>query len=722
CTDWKTESSSIKQLFHSVKALRLNAHQINTYLQEYFQHSSDFPIQTYYQLKSVLDTAESELNTLLSESVRDSESPLMEEKLRNLRDKYTFYIDKVGGTAEGVWAQFDVMSMCIGVLTLFLALSVNVYFIKISFWWKKDIPATVLVVFLVSLVYLAFAVFQSFFIGESYSAMMVFLMGSCLIFGVLLLIYNFKSKNPLILNAKEEHYLGIESLEFVFAVFITFFTFVTYFSNSFVVNEDSITLYLLQSLSWILSFFTLKHVFRLSDTPVDPKTKKQKPPRHFDIMRVLTHPALVLIFLTLAWSLFLRLSAVFRVCREEQHQCEASIFLQPLGNLNSQEGVKNVRYFFTLVCLVVMVLVIRQVMKHFGNLNGFRPPVLGVTYLLPLSALFCSLHWALQGLPQKSLDSLPPWQQVLLPRVVYILVALFLLLLIYDPLCIFVVLRSKQLVMEDDKQLIPNIYHQLKQNLEEKEDKPPLVYGLATSFTAATVAMVTVGLVLLGLLLGDGLMPSLLLVIFSVYCLLEIIAIRETINLPVSLWTSLVFLCVLASVFFYATGHQATIPTIRWESAFIGLHGDFTNNILPAILIHLNTFSSHVLAAVICPLILFWPKTGGLLTRWVIGVNRKDNPDWIGDFCFHDNKENFRMQIFRIYSYVFLYQGFKICGSVLAAFLHRRHLMVWKIFAPRFVFEAMTSFTVYALSIVIFIFLLRVDSALTKWMKNFTKK
>jgi phosphatidylinositol glycan class O len=177
-----------------------------------------------------------------------------------------------------------------------------------------------------------------------------------------------------------------------------------------------------------------------------------------------------------------------------------------------------------------MVFLLRQVMKHFGNLNGSSLPVLAMSYLLPASALFCALHWALQGLPQKSLDNLPLWQQVFLPRAVYILVAVFLLLILYDPLCIFVVLRSRKLVVENDKQLIPNIYHQLKENMEEKEEKPPLVYGLATSFTAAIVAMVTVTIVLLGLLLGDGLMPSLLLVILSVFFCLEVIAIKDTLS------------------------------------------------------------------------------------------------------------------------------------------------------------------------------------------------
>lgn len=514
-----------------MKALRLNAHQINTYLQEYFQYSSDFPIQTYYQLKSVLDNAETELNQFLTVLVQDGENSVMKENLEKLRDKYIYYIDEVRKTAEGVWAKFDIMSMTIGVLTLILALSVNVYFIRISFWWKRDVPSTMVVVFLVFLVYLAFAVFQSFFIGESNSALMVLLMGTCLLFGTLLLTLNFKPNNPLILNEKEPSFPRFDSAEYFLAVFVTALIFVIFFSNSFVVYEDSISLYLLQSLSWCLSFSVIRHILRQFEIATDPKTKKQKAPRNFDIMRVLTHPTLVLIFLTLAWSLFLRLSSAFRVCREEQHQCEASIFLPPLGNLNDQESVKNGRYFFSLICIALMVFLLRQVTRHFGNLNGSSAPVLGVKYLPPLAAVCSALHWALQGLPQKSLDSLPPWQQVFLPRAVYVLVALLVMLIIYDPLCIYVVLRSKRLLVDNNQQLIPNLYHQLKENMAEKEEgKPPLVYGLATSFTAATIAMVTVGVLFLGLLLGDGLMPSLVLVILSVYCFLEILAIRETLS------------------------------------------------------------------------------------------------------------------------------------------------------------------------------------------------
>lgn len=84
---------------------------------------------------------------------------MMKENLEKFRDKYIYYIDEVRKTVEGVWVKFDIMFMIIGVFILILVLSVNVYFIGISFWWKRDVFFIMVVVFLVFLVYLVFVVF-----------------------------------------------------------------------------------------------------------------------------------------------------------------------------------------------------------------------------------------------------------------------------------------------------------------------------------------------------------------------------------------------------------------------------------------------------------------------------------------------------------------------------------------------------------------------------------
>ena len=52
---------------------------------------------------------------------------------------------------------------------------------------------------------------------------------------------------------------------------------------------------------------------------------------------------------------------------------------------------------------------------------------------------------------------------------------------------------------------------------------------------------------------------------------------------------------------------------------------------------------------------------------------------------------------------------------MLAAAIHRRHLMVWKIFAPRFIFEGVSFIVTSVMLMLAFWFVLRVDNALRNW-------
>ena len=43
---------------------------------------------------------------------------------------------------------------------------------------------------------------------------------------------------------------------------------------------------------------------------------------------------------------------------------------------------------------------------------------------------------------------------------------------------------------------------------------------------------------------------------------------------------NVVILSFLASYWFFATGHQNTIPSIRFEAGFVGLQGDSSNHFI----------------------------------------------------------------------------------------------------------------------------------------------
>lgn len=63
-------------------------------------------------------------------------------------------------------------------------------------------------------------------------------------------------------------------------------------------------------------------------------------------------------------------------------------------------------------------------------------------------------------------------------------------------------------------------------------------------------------------------------------------------------WTPIVLWSLAAAQFFHATGHMTTFSSIQWDAAFVGFpdgHGASTT--LPATLVTLNTFASHILFA-----------------------------------------------------------------------------------------------------------------------------
>ena len=127
-------------------------------------------------------------------------------------------------------------------------------------------------------------------------------------------------------------------------------------------------------------------------------------------------------------------------------------------------------------------------------------------------------------------------------------------------------------------------------------------------------------------------------------------------------FSEIVPLALLAMHTYYATGHQSTIPSLQWKSAFV-----FSNTLsFPfshATLI-INTLGSFFLIALAAPLLVLWnlpplphPKNiGARALRSGIGLS--------------------------------LYFEVLVFGAALFAALLRRHLMVWKIFAPRYLFAA----------------------------------
>lgn len=123
----------------------------------------------------------------------------------------------------------------------------------------------------------------------------------------------------------------------------------------------------------------------------------------------------------------------------------------------------------------------------------------------------------------------------------------------------------------------------------------------------------------------------------------------------------------LASEHFFATGHQATITTIRWESAFHGFSGDFSSNVIPALLIIVNTFSSQLMCTVALPLVTYWQYTRG---HWAMTKGKVEKEENRGELILNEDKNLLRQKLFNLYTKYILLYGLKVNHSNVACVKH----------------------------------------------------
>ncbi|EIW69047.1 hypothetical protein TREMEDRAFT_44276 [Tremella mesenterica DSM 1558] len=142
----------------------------------------------------------------------------------------------------------------------------------------------------------------------------------------------------------------------------------------------------------------------------------------------------------------------------------------------------------------------------------------------------------------------------------------------------------------------------------------------------------------------------------------------ETTHDPLSpSFTELVPLLLMGFIGFFATGHQAVLTTIQWKAAFVGV----SNVVYPwsPFLVALNSFGPFLLSALAGPLLALWntePNQKSTARRPVLG-------------------HTLRIGIATMIYHTVLTTSSAICAAWL-----RRHLMVWKVFAPRFMLAAVT--------------------------------
>ncbi|OLL25767.1 GPI ethanolamine phosphate transferase 3 [Neolecta irregularis DAH-3] len=343
-----------------------------------------------------------------------------------------------------------------------------------------------------------------------------------------------------------------------------------------------------------------------------------------------------IIFLVLS-----RIASYSRVCREEQSRsCKTTFYASDLSTTTSPQTVLGLFIVF-----LILPRVIRRYLVQSGSWEGGAKPWIGLG--LPLGLVMVVAYWALDAADNNgwlsNTDALG-FYKISLARTIlgYSLIAAnygwF-----HGPHCLDIKVNSISKVdfKADDT---PSLHD---------SDLRVQIQGRNNAYGSFYLLFVVNSFIALALLSKPMAGISLAILLYQILALLELNQTAEKKSyLPV-----VVMFGLLAHSHFFSTGHQATLPSIQWDTAFIP-SSEIVYPFSPMIIIA-NTYSAHILTSLCLPLVGLWRQQS------------------IGPY---DNLENLgRIAILKIF-----YHAIISTSATIWAAHFRRHLMVWKVFAPRY--------------------------------------
>ncbi|KAG5312944.1 PIGO transferase, partial [Acromyrmex insinuator] len=712
CLPSKIEELAAGQLLYPLHSLWRNIAQTKKYIEIY---SADTYLFSKEQLQHL-----HYIYSLLSERVKQVDSF---EKLEAFIRDTKGYFKLLKDTCSEVWVQFDSGLISKGLLLMFCSLFFFYLFItgipesRMCDIFKSSFLQCAIIANLVTA-----AITTCLFllnILEELRNTTFFVTGAVSI-GLLVIVI---AQNWDVISMCWYDHRRMKLLTYV-ARIILLLTVCGLFSNSYIVEEDKVLSFLFVTLVCLLIFDLRKND---SDNTTERKTRFTSKP-------IKSNFRIIVLIIGLLACASVRLSHYFWRCREEHLQRECSIFATGKVGWSTMPNNWERALLAVLLASVILasyVVIVRLWLQSCGNLTGFAPSVIVGQYCPVIVSVCMGCYWILQKLPKFVKPKLAlSWEINTLPNVVYFFCVLAILVLYYRPLSIYLLPKKKESIdVYRDENIVPRLFEKIKDSISRKRidtDELPVIYGFGTAYSAAFISLSVFLTLLYALLLGDTLSPGTFLMFTTCACILGLSAIeryKNANNISELVDVSMpVLLCwfLLAEYFFYGTGHQATFPTIHWHAAFVGTGGHFYGNLVSAILIGINTFGSHILLGATLPLLVVVPFTLHRIFPKFLKAKFFDDIKR-GELLLFEQDSAFHAAIFAIAGKYTLLHGIRTFGSMLAATIHCRHLMVWKIFAPKLIFEGLGFLVTLGSILASFYMVFRIDQQMEYLITRVTK-
>lgn len=589
---------------------RLTAAQIKRYQKEYAVEGGDMEADTAI----IAEWRRGQEKWIASQT--KSKKTTRSEWISAFTD-FSSYQQRTLKACRDVWASFDLISMASGIIVLVGSVVTLAIYARGFSGDRTELTDTLITRMLKGLsVGAVGSVITVFFIGEqtlglSGVRMMLFSTSIGIILGFLSATIHAHNRLKNILPTS-----GWGILSVVFTVTHS----LIFASNSFTIWEDHI-------LSYFLSTFAISALITSQ--------------RRGDFAQRMLGSYHSVVFFVLT-----RIAAFSKLCREEQMpHCKSTFYASATSSVSAP---------WSLTLLFIMAVILPSIVKSFykGSNSYHGPASVTIGWAFRAGLFLNALYWLLDSADNGRWLEIP---EALFKSTKITIAQIVLLMGIiagsvaygWATLCLSVEVEEKESESVIDAH----------GKIMSQSGKSVLLLGYANVHGSRYLLLVVpwaLSLILLQKPMGGASMGILLWQILS---LLEIIDCNDLSDSAIGP----IVLGLLGNSHFFSTGHQATLSSIQWDSAFI----PFVSTRYPwsPLLVIGNTLGSQVLTALAVPLLALWkapPKKTGLLSS--VGVAGATH---------------------------MLYHAVITLSSVVCAGHLRRHLMLYRIFSPRFMLGAL---------------------------------
>ncbi|RLV95788.1 GPI ethanolamine phosphate transferase 3 [Spathaspora sp. JA1] len=537
---------------------------------------------------------------------------------------------------KGLWARFDLRLISIGIGILFLAVTFMITYsrsipsVRVS-TMSFEFIGSVIAMTMLGLV-LSFSIY---FVlkPNDFNLVICLAIGSALgmVIGFWAPIMDRFSINFLWNQIMDFFKYNFNSWSFMGILFVILHCLI-FASNSYVVWEDKLV-------SFFLLTFGIGCIYTITvNTQISQREK----------ILGLSH--------AITFTLMTRLVSMINLCREEQRPyCQATFMTT----------------WWSVVLLHVVSFILPMFIASFYKLSDSYHSAAtlwigtGLSFLLFMNAVYWTFEYVQNNEYFNQVSSGIGLPLIKSLKLAIARLVLFITLVLANfswsrgPLCVKLELSQESMTSseEDEDEAEDESEEQPQQT--QGSNKTATILGYGNVYGSSYFLLVlnfTVAIMLTNKPIGA---ISISMLIIQILSLLEL---NDTLSIRKNLISPIIF-GLLGYQHFFSTGHQATIPSIQWELGFMTTETIFMP--FTHLNIVLNTFGPFFIVCLSLPLITLWRIVPSNKPITVLS------------------------QIITNVTTFITYQLFTGLTSLIFAAHFRRHLMVWKVFAPRFMLSGL---------------------------------